>query len=156
MPDMIKKVGWNKRPTKKLFDQGKESLEHWHEVFLKCCDPTEYKPAIELCGTWKEWNRFKKEWPGFNIILDKWLQEVEVKIRSDAILSLLDKAKEDASSAKFLAEGRYREKASPGKPSKMLRARESAIRHQVSNVVDLEIERVINPDNIEYGTKATL
>ncbi len=151
-----KGAGWHQRPTRKLFKEGKESLEHWHDVFIKCCDPTEYKAAIELCGTWKEWNRFKREWPGFNIILDVWLQEVEVKIRSDAVLSLISKAKNDPSSAKFLAEGKYRDKPGPGKPPKRLIEREKSIKHKVTNIIDLEVERVLNPDVIEYAAKTTL
>ena len=68
----------------------------------------------------------------------------------------MSKAKEDISSAKFLAEGKYREKATPGKPSKRLIERERSVRHKVVNVIDLEVERVLNPDVISYATKASL
>lgn len=136
------------RPTKKNFiefnQEGKDSLQRWHDVFVEICDPTEYKAAIELAGSWTEWERYKREWPYFsNNILPDWLTEVEIKIRSDAVKHLVRKAKDDSSAAKFLAKGEYKDKQT-GRPSKKEQEREQAVRKKVRQDTDPDVERVLN------------
>ena len=136
-----------RRPTKAVFKEfnsgGEESLEKWHDTFVEYCDPTEYTPAIELAGSWDEWCRFKKEWPEFNnVIVPKWVEEVEIKIRSKAIVDLVNKSKMDSSAARFLAEGKYMPKE-VGRPSKQKIAREERIKKESVTTVEDEIGRVI-------------
>ena len=70
----------SKAKFKQFSDKGTEDLAKWREVFVHICDPTEYGAAIELAGSWEEWQRMKREWPEFRTkILVDWLAEVEVK-----------------------------------------------------------------------------
>ena len=133
------------RPTRKLFKEyhteGSLSIEDWHKKFIELADPTEYKAAIELTGSWGEWERFKREWGVFrNKILPAWLAEVEIKIRSDAILQVVAQAKSDPVSSRWIAEGKYK----PTKPkTKTETETEKKIRKKVSETAQEEINRVM-------------
>ena len=83
--------------TKNLFKQynpkGKEDLMDWRRRFIEIADPTEYRGAIELLGSWNDWQTFKRNWPTFkNKILIDWLSEVEVRLRSKAIANICEQA----------------------------------------------------------------
>jgi len=61
-------------PSKALFkqhnSQGTEDLDEWRKRFVAIADPTEYQGGIELCGSWNDWQAFKRNWPTFkNTIL---------------------------------------------------------------------------------------
>ena len=133
------------RPTRKLFKEynkeATQSIKDWHKKFIELADPTEYKAAIELAGSWTEWERFKKEWPVFkNNILPKWIAEVEIKIRSDAILQVVAQTRSDPVSARWIAEGKYK----PTKPkTKAENETEKKIRKKVSETAQEEIDRVM-------------
>lgn|SRR3990167_6623607 len=133
------------RPTRKLFKEyhpeGSLSIEDWHKTFIECADPTEYKAAMLLAGSWEEWERFKREWHVFkNEILPAWLAEVEVRIRSDAILHVIGQATDDPVSARWIAEGKYK----PSKPkTKVATETEKKIRKRVADTAQEEIDRVM-------------
>jgi len=135
-------------PTKALFKQynskGKEDLEDWRRRFVAIADPTEYQGGIELCGSWNEWQAFKRNWPTFkHTILIEWLAEVEVKLRSEAISNLCSQALDPKGSAaaKWIAEGRYKPKK-VGAPSKAEIERQAKIQARVFDEVQDEIARV--------------
>ena len=139
-----------RQPTRKMFKQyhhdGTKDLDEWHDIFIEISDPTEYAAALELCGTWKEWLRFKRDWREFaEVIIPGWLEEVEIKIRSEAIKRVADtvnsKDKEAVSSAKWIAEGRYKEKRA-GKPSKAMVTREARIQAGIDTETADDIRRV--------------
>ncbi len=141
------------KPTRKLFKQfhlgGKEDLDKWRKTFIETLDLTEYAGAIILVGSWKEWQRWKKDWPVFrNDILPEWLDEMEVKIRSLAIMSLCKQAETEkgTAAAKWLAEGRYKPSVA-GRPSNKEITRQAKIAAHVQEEVDDEVDRVINFKN---------
>ena len=133
-------------PTRKLFKQfnpeGVEDLQDWRERIVAVCDPTEYMAAIELVGSWAEWQRFKREWPHFREnILPEWLAEVEVKMRSEAVRNVIMKSTSDAGAAKWLAEGRY-SPARKGRPSKAEVEKQAKIQARIDDEVNDDLERV--------------
>lgn len=136
---------FTRRPTRKLFKQfhpdGTEDLNDWRAKFIEIGDPTEYQAAIALVGSWKEWCRFKKEWGAFSSIVDDWVCEVEIKLRSDAVRKLASMP--DAGSQKWIAEGKYQVKKA-GRPSKAQIEREAKIEAGVIKENDEEVDRVIN------------
>ena len=146
-----------RRPTKKIFKQfdldgtATEDLDHWRDVFVKSMDPTEYSAAIELLGSWAEWQRFKREWPGFNKIIDEWKIEQEIYIRSTAIRAVVDdaktKSKSAVGSARWLAEGGYIRKQA-GRPSKEFKKRQQVIQERIATEVEDDIERVLQAHEI--------
>lgn len=150
--------GLTRRPTKSQFKQfnlngtGTEDLTEWRAVFVESMDPTEYTPAVALCGSWEEWQRFKREWPGFNNILEEWKLEQEVYIRSTAIRTVATDAKSKvsksaASSAKWLAEGGYK-KREVGRPSKEGSRRSIKVQERIDTEVKDDIERVLSANEV--------
>ena len=144
-----------RRPTRRLFkqydDAGKEDLSVWRDAFVEICDPTEYEGALALVGSWDEWLRFKREWPEFrDVILPRWLDEVEVRIRSGAVKNLCAQAKDPkgAAAAKWLAEGKYIPKQA-GRPSKSQIEKEARVQARVANETDDDVARVMEHIEIE-------
>jgi hypothetical protein len=134
-------------PTKKLFKefnpQAELSIDEWRKVFVETEDPTEYTGAMLLVGSWKEWQRFKKEWPGFRDILEEWKSEIEIRIRAKAILSIASKAKDNVEAAKWIAEGKFNKRAA-GKPSKAETERAAKVEAKLTDAVEDEIARVMD------------
>ena len=136
-------------PSRKLFKQfspeGTEDLDDWRARFVAIADPTEYMGGIELCGSWQAWQDFKRHWPQFtNSILIDWLAEIEVKLRSDAILNLCVQATSatGTAAAKWIAEGKHRPNK-VGAPSKLEIERQAKIQARVSNETEGDIARVM-------------
>ncbi len=146
--DNKRDVEYGRIRSRLLFKQhnkeGKEDINVWRETFVSALDPTEYTGGIALLGSWSEWERFKRNWPSFQrLYLDDWLDEIEVRLKSLAIKSLKEDAKDGgAASAKFLAEGRYKEK-SAGRPTK------AAVKRQTK--IDAALERSIANDRERLG-----
>ena len=143
-----------RRPSKALFKQfspkGKEDFEYWHDTFIAMADPTEYGPAIKLAKSWLEWERIKYEWKEFReVILPMWHEELEVKMRSDAIRGLATSTNEGAQ--KWLAEGKWKvaHGASQGKGAKKKAdAVNSKIMEHMKKQEEEEIRRVSGASNI--------
>lgn len=113
-----------RRPSKSLFEDGTYNIEEFHDVFLELEDPTEYKPALQLCGSWREWNRLKRDWPQFNAYIEEWKAELDVKLQSravDKVKTLMDS--DNYQAAKFISEGGWNKRAGAGRPSKAERSR---------------------------------
>lgn len=146
-----------RKPSKGLFKQfnkkGIYDLDEWHDVFLRYCDPTCYGPALELVGTWKEWNRIVNDWPEFkNHILASWLEEVEIKLRSTSIVCLATEAtsggKGAGAAARWIAEGRYAPKKA-GRPTKAEVTRQAKLEAGVVDEVAEDISRVLEATNMK-------
>lgn len=109
-------------PSKALFEDGTYSIEEFHDVFLNEEDPTEYKPAIKLCGSWREWQRLKRDWPQFNGYIQEWKDELEIKLESRALQKIQELSKGDdnkaLTAAKFIAETKRRKVGRPSKAEK--------------------------------------
>lgn len=139
-----------RRPTRKLFKQydpeGKKDLQNWRKRFVAIADPTEYRAAIDLVGSWEEWQRFKKEWKEFrDVILIEWLAEVEIKLRSEAISNMCIQAVDPkgTAAAKWIAEGRYRPRK-VGAPSNAEVQRQAKIQASIDDEVEDDIARIAN------------
>lgn len=86
-------------------------LADWRKVYVAAGDPTGYKAAMELIGSWDHWMALCKS-PLFAAELAKWEAELDEKIRSEAIKEMVatSKTREGTTAAKWLAEGRYKQK----------------------------------------------
>lgn len=128
-------------------EDGTEDLDVWRNTFVESRDPTEYAGAVELVGTWKEWLRFKRDWPYFSeVIIPEWLEEMEILLRSEAIKVILGKSKEEMQAARFIAEGKYNPKQA-GRPTRAQVRKEARIAAGVTSEVDEDIARVMGKLN---------
>jgi len=112
-------------------------LPSLYKVYMEQADPTEYAVAMEVFGSWKQWNKIlgNKELRG---VIDDWRIELEVKLRSEAIHALANTAINEGSkgtaAAKYLAERGW-EKRKAGAPSKAEVKREMKVATRVSDDV---------------------
>lgn len=120
MKNKLEKYGKSGRmPARSLFEDGTYKLEDFHDAYIECEDMTEYKPAMKMVGTWKEWCRLKRDWPTFNSYLAEWREELEIKLRSRAMEKLQGLVAEgNLQAAKFFAEEGYNKKKGAGRPGK--------------------------------------
>lgn len=91
------------------------------DTFIELNDPTGYKWAMEYLGSWEHWNiLMKSTW--FVEAYNVWIAELEMKIRSEAIIRLQEIANGDSSqaisAAKYLATLDYKKASVRGRPSK--------------------------------------
>lgn len=118
-----------KPPSKKLFENGTYDIDLFHKRFIELEDLTEYDAAMELVGSWKEWNRLGRDWPEFRNYIAQWKEELEVKLQSEAIKKVLRFSRGDdqkaLTSAKFIATKDYNREAGKGRPSKAERRKEA-------------------------------
>lgn len=99
----------------------KWSIHDWHDRYVELEDLTGYKPALELVGSWKEWERMVNMSSQLSSLIDEWNEEIKIKIKSRAIekvTSLIDR--EDSvglSAAKWISEEGW-DKRKAGRPTK--------------------------------------
>jgi hypothetical protein len=81
------------------------SIEDWHREYVRQSDPTDYAAAMTLIGQWEHWTMLLDCKP-FMEHLEKWREEVAVKVRSEAVAELKKQSKTDkgTAAAKWLAE----------------------------------------------------
>ena len=133
--------------TRLLFKQynkeGKEDIHEWRKRFVDTLDPTEYAGAVELVGSWTNWEKFKRNWPSFEkLYLQDWLEEIEIRLRSNAIRSLSqDALKGNTAASKFLAEGKYKEKKA-GRPTKEQVERQTRIDANLEKQIANDLKRL--------------
>jgi len=90
-------------------------------TFVELGDPTGYKWAMKYLGDYSHWERLCKA-PWFQEALDIWTNELNMKLKSDAMDRIREIAKSDNESQalaanKFIATGEY-DKPRAGRPSK--------------------------------------
>lgn len=94
------------RPDRKFRPRFK--LADWKETFLEARDPSEYEAAMRLVGDWDHWLLIRQH-PFISPIIDKWHEELEIKLRSEAIKKMLYHANQPGgtAAAKWLADKGY-------------------------------------------------
>jgi hypothetical protein len=110
--------------------------------YLDIADPTEYQFAKQCLLGWDHWQRIcenvlvKKE-------VDKWREELEVALRSEGILSIIDAGAngENFQASKWLADKGW-EKNKVGRPSKAESEREKRIANRINNEFGADIIRM--------------
>ena len=93
-------------------------LSDWRKTYVEIADPTDYQAAMVLIGNWEHWLALMK-CPGFVEELEKWKEEVDTKLKSEAVSELIKQSKTDkgTAAARWLAEHGYVDKKR-GRPAK--------------------------------------
>jgi hypothetical protein len=120
---MTKRQGYT--PCFTLTPEDKDELPSLHRLFVEAEDPTEYKFALEVLGSWTQWQMLK-ECTWFKPYYETWRRELDTRLRSKGVGILKDIASSDkpssAQAAKWLAEGGWvtdkKVAAKKGRPSK--------------------------------------
>lgn len=112
-------------------------LECFKDIYMSYSDPTEYQFAMDTLGDWKHWEYLQTlQW--FMKELSQWREEMEVKLRSMAIQSMIVTAATEGSkgttAAKWLAtKGWTDEGKGRGRPSKEEVERERKIQARIKD-----------------------
>lgn len=99
------------------------------KLYMETEDPTEYEFANTYLYNWEHWQRIKAN----NVLYKEiclWEEELEVKLRSRAIKSILKLSDGKFEAAKWAADGQWQQKR--GRPSKDELAREKRIRERAA------------------------
>lgn len=114
------------------------------KLYLEIADPTEYEFAKTVFGSWKHWQRLCAN-AIIRPYIDEWREELEIKIRSQAIKSILQTARDEGSkgtqAAKWLAEGKW-QGTGRGRPSKEEVERTKRIHAGIKDEIDEDFERL--------------
>lgn len=100
------------------------------KLYLEVADPTEYQFAIKHLLGWTHWQRLNEN-KALVKHFDQWRQELEVMLRSEALLAISD-MNENFQAQRFLAEKGW-EKGTVGRPKKSDPQREDAIQERIAD-----------------------
>jgi hypothetical protein len=110
-------------------------------LYLELEDPTEYLFANKYLDGWDHWLQMKAN-KALYAEIERWQEELEVRIRAKGVASLL-KMSEGANfnAAKWVADGQWQQKR--GRPSNEEKAHERKIRERAMAEADEEAARVL-------------
>jgi hypothetical protein len=126
------------------------TLKEAHDLYMELADPTEYKFAKALLGSdytnfWDHWRRLL-DTPDFMFFLEKWRDELEIQIRSEAIQSMINIANSNdkgaAVAAKWVAERGWVPKRRAGRPNKDTKEQEQRTAAALTSSVADDAERI--------------
>ena len=97
-----------------LLDEG-ITIPSLKQIYMSLNDPEEYRIATEVFTSLNHWRHLSNlVW--FSPYLELWREELEVKVRAEALLQLRLQSSKSTSAAQFLAKAQWKEKR--GRPSK--------------------------------------
>lgn len=108
-------------------------------LYLEERDPTEYIFATKYLWGWEHWQRMLNNKLLFEQIKE-WREELEVKLRAEAIRNIVIGSNSSFNAAKYVAKGEWDSK--PGRPTKEKQAAEKAIRQRVADAVADDASRI--------------
>lgn len=130
-------------------DRDREGIHYdsLYRLFMELSDPTEYVFANKYFENWNHWQMIANvSW--FKDEVSDWRKELEVKLRAEALLAVIEKSKShdrDAlTAAKYILDGNWKHQNTKGRPSKdQIReaARDIA---EDQNRLDEDYERILN------------
>ena len=116
-----------------------------YKLYMEASDPTEYKFAQEHLLGWSHWKELSGS-SGLKDMVAGWREELEVKLRSEGVLKMIELATDSPSAAttRWLAEAGFIDKA-VGRPTNKKIKEEAAkqVKSHSGAVADLERMRAL-------------
>lgn len=119
------------------------SIDEAKQYYMECKDITGYLFAVTYLGGWQHWLALHTS-PILEPILKEWEEELEVKLRSEAVQNIVALSKSDKGyqAAKYLADRGWKVRETAGRPSKEEIQRETRVQSKMydefKNVVELK------------------
>lgn len=110
-------------------------------LYLETADPTEYEFATKYLWGWEHWQRIL----GNKLLLkevERWREELEVKLRSRGVKAALSLTEGSFNAAKWAADGGWNIKR--GRPSKAEMERARKMREKALEEVKEDASRIIH------------
>lgn len=117
-------------------------------LFLAHEDPTEYDFAATYLLGWNHWKRLNAN-KMLTKHFDEWREELELKIRSQAVREIVDLTAGEGGSfqaAKWLADRGW-DKRAPGRPSKAEQERDDRIEEHIANEFQDDVVRLFGKES---------
>jgi len=140
----MRKPGDNFNPIYTLKHLKTSTLPCLKDIYMDSDDPTEYAFAIKAFNSWDQWQKIKNN-KALNPYMEGWHEELEIKIRSNALSSIVKESSTGKSSfnaAKFLATGEWKKQHKRGRPSKIEVEKERRIQAKLVEEFDSDAERI--------------
>lgn len=125
-----------------------------YRLFLESDDPTGYSFASAHLGSWYHFEQLMKA-PWFKTIIERATKELEIKMKSKALLSIVREANDKQSksayqASKYLLEKNWAEEApnKVGRPSKEKILEEANKMFQNQNEVEDDFLRLLPPESV--------
>ena len=123
-----------------LIKKGK-TLTSLKSLYIKAGDPTEYQFAIQHLGGWSHWKRML-DCKDIKVRVEEWREELEIKIRSEAIFQMNDHALAGSYQAsKYLADRGW-DLRKAGAPSKAEKAGQKKVDKKLAAVINADAHRL--------------
>ena len=100
------------------------------KMYMEIGDPTEYQFAMTCLLGWKHWERMKRN-SKLAPMFEEWADELEVMLRSNALMAINEIADDNFQAAKYITEKGW-DKRPAGRPTKDRSEREDNIIKKVN------------------------
>jgi hypothetical protein len=111
-------------------------------LYIESYDPTEYLFAEEHLGGWKHWQRLLASKP-IRAHIEEWREELEFKIRADAVKAMMESAKAgNYQASKWLADRGWATRGA-GRPSKAEIEGSKAVQTRLDNEYGADVIRLM-------------
>lgn len=114
------------------------------QIYLSYSDPTEYTFATEVLGSWKHWQKLCNN-KFLGALINEWREELEIKLRSESIRSIIQTAKEGGhkgvTAAKYVSEHGWN-KRKAGRPTTAEVKRETKVLSKLETEINKDLERL--------------
>jgi len=140
----MRKPDDNFNPIYTLKNVPASNLPCLKDIYMDSNDPTEYTFAIQAFNSWDQWQKIKNN-KALQPYMEGWNEELEVKLRSKAMSSIVKEAvsgKSSFNAAKFLATGEWKRQHTRGRPSKIEIEKEKKIQAKLAEEFDSDAERI--------------
>lgn len=122
-------------PEDVLDDDGNLRYVSLYKLYMDIGDPTEYEIAKLAFQTWEHWQAIANQYK-VGPELEKWREEMEIKVRSEAVSELRKLAKTSTGAATFLAKKGYDDNPKS-------RKKEKRIHDAIKTTIDSDYERIL-------------
>lgn len=108
-------------------------------LYIEMEDPTEYLFAEKYLYGWEHWLLLKNNKALYEEI-ERWQEELEVRVRAKGVHTLINMADKNFNAAKWVADGQWTQKR--GRPSKAEKAHERKMRERAAMEAAEEAARI--------------
>lgn len=108
-------------------------------IYMSYEEPTEYQFAMDVFGYWKAWQKMCNSKLIWEHVVE-WREELEVKLRSTAILSIYAASTDSVAAAKYIAEKGWDKRA--GRPTQAMITKTAKVLSEVDKKIEEDAERL--------------
>lgn len=132
-------------PILTLNEADKDGYISARRIYLECNDVTEYAFAMRLLGSWSHWKKMQNT-AKLKPYIKEWREELEAKLRSEAVAKVIEVSQSDSTSAvgaaRYIADKGWDITSKRGRPSKDEVEREKKTQAKIKNTVSADLKRL--------------